>query len=88
MKTWFITGASTGLGREYTLAALRRGDRVAAASIDAENMLDYQEYGDQVLIQYLDVTQKEMVHQVFQEAVDRFGQITKQRKEGIPDRFL
>ena len=36
MKTWFITGASTGLGREYTLAALNRGDKVAAVSIDPE----------------------------------------------------
>ena len=76
MKTWFITGASTGLGREYTLAALNRGDRVAAASIDPENMQDYKEkYGDRVLVQYLDVTKKEMVHQVFAEAVAQFGQI-------------
>ncbi len=76
MKTWFITGASTGLGREYTLAALNRGDRVAAASIDPENMEDYKEkYGDQVLVQYLDVTQKDMVQKVFKEAVDYFGQI-------------
>ena len=76
MKTWFITGASTGLGREYTLAALNRGDRVAAASIDPENMQDYREkYGDQVLVQYLDVTKKDMVDKVFAEAVQTFGHI-------------
>ena len=28
MKTWFITGTSRGFGREWTLAALERGDRV------------------------------------------------------------
>lgn len=33
-KVWFITGASRGLGWEWTLAALRRGDRVAAAARD------------------------------------------------------
>ena len=76
MKTWFITGASTGLGRQYTLAALNRGDRVAAASIDPENMEDYKEnYGDQVLVQYLDVTKKDMVDQCFKEATEYFGQI-------------
>ena len=76
MKTWFITGASTGLGREYTLAALERGDKVAAASIDPENMQDYKEkYGDQVLVQYVDVTDREMVHRVFDEAVAAFGHI-------------
>lgn len=76
MKTWYITGASTGLGRQYTLAALKRGDRVAAASIDPENMRDYKEsYGDQVLIQYLDVTKKDMVDKCFKEAVACFGGI-------------
>ena len=28
-KTWFITGAGRGFGREFALSALRRGDRVA-----------------------------------------------------------
>ena len=27
MKTWFITGASRGLGRIWAEAALKRGDR-------------------------------------------------------------
>ena len=76
MKTWYITGASTGLGRQYTLAALNRGDRVVAASIDPENMEDYKEkYKDQVLVQYLDVTKKDMVDQCFKEAVEYFGGI-------------
>lgn len=76
MKTWFITGASTGLGREYTLAALRRGDRVAAVSIDPENMQDYKEdFGDQVLVQYLDVTDSAMVRKVWNEAAEYFGHI-------------
>lgn len=76
MKTWYITGASTGLGRQYTLAALNRGDRVAAASIDPENMEDYKEnYGDQVLVQYLDVTKKDMVDRCFKEAAEYFGGI-------------
>jgi NAD(P)-dependent dehydrogenase (short-subunit alcohol dehydrogenase family) len=30
MKTWFITGTSRGFGREWAIAALDRGDQVAA----------------------------------------------------------
>lgn len=76
MKTWYITGASTGLGRCYAEAALKRGDRVAAASIDPENMADYPEkYGDRVLVQKLDVTDREMVERSFAQAVERFGQV-------------
>ena len=31
-KVWFITGTTTGLGREWAIAALDRGDRVAATA--------------------------------------------------------
>ena len=62
MKNWYITGASTGLGREYAEAALNRGDQVVAVSIDPENMQDYRErYGDRVFVQELDVTDREAV---------------------------
>lgn len=31
-KTWFITGTSRGFGREWSLAALERGDSVVATA--------------------------------------------------------
>jgi NAD(P)-dependent dehydrogenase (short-subunit alcohol dehydrogenase family) len=31
-KVWFITGTSRGFGREWAIAALERGDKVAASS--------------------------------------------------------
>jgi NAD(P)-dependent dehydrogenase (short-subunit alcohol dehydrogenase family) len=31
-KVWFITGSSRGFGREFALAALSRGDQVAATA--------------------------------------------------------
>jgi len=34
-KVWFITGSSRGFGREFALAALERGDQVAATARDA-----------------------------------------------------
>ncbi|MDT7622069.1 MAG: hypothetical protein QOF99_2970, partial [Pseudonocardiales bacterium] len=33
-KIWFITGASRGFGREWAIAALERGDSVAATARD------------------------------------------------------
>ena len=49
-KTWFITGASKGFGREWTEAALERGDRVAATARKTETLDALVEtYGDAVL---------------------------------------
>ena len=49
-KTWFITGASKGFGREWTEAALERGDRVAATARRLETLDALVEtYGDDVL---------------------------------------
>ena len=68
MKTWFITGASTGLGRCIAEKVLDRGDQVIAVSIDPENMEDYPvRFGDRVMVKYLDVTDSEMVKDVFEE---------------------
>ncbi len=39
-KTWFITGASRGFGREWALAALERGDTVAATARDTSTHAD------------------------------------------------
>ena len=40
-KTWFITGTSRGFGREWTKAALERGDRVAATARDTSALDDF-----------------------------------------------
>ena len=37
-KVWFITGASRGFGREWTIAALDRGDSVAATARDTSTL--------------------------------------------------
>ena len=39
-KTWFITGASRGFGREWAIAALDRGDKVAATARDTSTLDD------------------------------------------------
>ena len=56
---WFITGASKGFGREFAIAALERGDRVAAAARDTKSLVDLSgRYGDRLLPIRLDVTDR------------------------------
>jgi NAD(P)-dependent dehydrogenase (short-subunit alcohol dehydrogenase family) len=75
-KTWFITGASRGFGREWTIAALRRGDRVAATARDASTLDDVvAEFGDAVLPLALDVTDRQAAFAAVARAHDHFGRL-------------
>jgi NAD(P)-dependent dehydrogenase (short-subunit alcohol dehydrogenase family) len=75
-KTWFITGASRGFGREWTIAALDRGDTVAATARDTSTLDDLAaQYGDRLLPLKLDVTDKDAVAAAVQDAHDRFGRL-------------
>ena len=58
-KTWFITGTSKGFGREWAIAALERGDRVAATARNTATLHDLVEkYGDAILPIELDVNDR------------------------------
>ena len=60
MKTWFITGTSRGFGREWAIAALDRGDKVAATARDLATLDELvAKYGDAILPIELDVTDRE-----------------------------
>lgn len=75
-KTWFITGTSKGFGREFALAALGRGDRVAATARNTEALSDIAErFGDAVLPIRLDVTDREQVFAAVRTAHDAFGRL-------------
>ncbi|WP_100344429.1 SDR family NAD(P)-dependent oxidoreductase [Compostimonas suwonensis] len=75
-KTWFITGASRGFGREWTEAALDRGDRVAATARNVDSLGDLVEkYGDAVLPLRLDVTDKAAVDVAVAHSIERFGHL-------------
>ncbi|MEU5902813.1 SDR family oxidoreductase [Micromonospora sp. NPDC047467] len=74
-RTWFITGASRGLGRAFTTAALERGDRVvAAARTVAAGDFD-ERHGDRLLALPLDVTDRAAVFAAVATAVEHFGQL-------------
>jgi NAD(P)-dependent dehydrogenase (short-subunit alcohol dehydrogenase family) len=73
-KTWFITGASRGFGRQWATAALRRGDHVAATARDSGTLQALaQEFGDAVLALALDVTDREAVFTTVARAHEHFG---------------
>jgi NAD(P)-dependent dehydrogenase (short-subunit alcohol dehydrogenase family) len=75
-KTWFITGTSRGFGREWTEAALDRGDRVAATARDISTLDDLVEkYGEAILPLHLDVTDREADFAAVEAAHRTFGQL-------------
>jgi NAD(P)-dependent dehydrogenase (short-subunit alcohol dehydrogenase family) len=75
-RVWFITGASTGFGRELAKAALDQGDRVVATARKPETVADLQQqYPDHARAVRLDVTDSAQVKSAVQAAVDAFGRI-------------
>jgi len=75
-KVWFITGSSRGFGREFALAALKRGDQVAATARDPGTLNDLVErFGDAVLPLRVDVTDRAQVFDAVAAAQERFGRL-------------
>ena len=75
-KIWFITGTSRGFGREWTIAALERGDRVAATARDVSSLDDLTaKYGDALLPIPLDVTDRAADFAAVEQAHDHFGRL-------------
>jgi NAD(P)-dependent dehydrogenase (short-subunit alcohol dehydrogenase family) len=75
-KTWFITGTSSGFGRTLTEKLLARGDRVAA-TLRKVNVLDdlKAQYGADLWVASLDVTDAEAVRRVVDRAFATMGRI-------------
>jgi NAD(P)-dependent dehydrogenase (short-subunit alcohol dehydrogenase family) len=75
-KIWFITGASRGFGREWAIAALERGDGVAATARDTSTLADLVDrFGDLLLPLTLDVTDRDGVFAAVRAAHERFGRL-------------
>ncbi|MDF5751868.1 SDR family NAD(P)-dependent oxidoreductase [Spongiactinospora sp. TRM90649] len=75
-RVWFITGASRGLGRAFTEAALAAGDRVVAAARDLAPLADLAEKYQQDLVRLpLDVTDRAAVQEQTARAVAAFGRL-------------
>ncbi|WP_127357633.1 SDR family oxidoreductase [Actinacidiphila soli] len=75
-KIWFITGASRGFGREWAIAALERGDSVAATARDLSTLDDLvATYGERFLPLQLDVTDRDADFAAVRQAHERFGRL-------------
>src|ERR1700761_7671832 len=76
MKTWVITGTSRGFGREWAIAALDRGDKVAATARSTASLDDLvSKYGDAILPIKLDVTDRSAAFAAVAQAHERFGRL-------------
>ncbi|MGV9835363.1 SDR family oxidoreductase [Nocardia niigatensis] len=75
-KVWFITGVSRGFGREWALAALERGDRVAGTARDLSTLDELvAKYPETFLALRLDVTDRDADFAAVQQAADHFGRL-------------
>ncbi len=73
---WFITGCSTGFGRELAQSVLRRGWRAVVTARDASRVQDLVTgHEDRALALSLDVTKPDQIAAAVQEAESRFGAI-------------
>ncbi|MFC8098941.1 SDR family NAD(P)-dependent oxidoreductase [Streptomyces sp. NPDC057363] len=75
MATWFVTGASRGIGAEIARAALAAGGNVVVAVRNPERVPDDLKNSDKVFTVALDVTDNDSIPQAVDAAVDRFGGI-------------
>ncbi|ABE30287.1 short chain dehydrogenase family protein [Paraburkholderia xenovorans LB400] len=73
---WFITGCSTGFGRELAVLLLEQGFRVVATARDASKLADLvASHKDRALALPLDVTDADAIVHAVKQAEARFGQI-------------
>jgi NAD(P)-dependent dehydrogenase (short-subunit alcohol dehydrogenase family) len=76
MKTWLITGASSGLGRSMTEKLLHRGDRVIATARRTDALSDLSAaHGKLLHVVALDLTDTAAIRTTVNEAFARFGRI-------------
>jgi len=76
MTTWFITGASSGLGAALANAVLDHGDNAVITARNTDNLQALVDaHPNTSLAVSLDVTDHDQVVAAIKAAVDRFGQI-------------
>ncbi|QGQ98373.1 SDR family NAD(P)-dependent oxidoreductase [Paenibacillus psychroresistens] len=75
-KVWFITGTSTGFGRQFVEQLLQTEDKIVATARNIEAIADFKlKSPDNVHIVALDVTNKAQIQLAVQESIEIFGRI-------------
>ena len=74
MKTWLITGCSSGFGQRLAVAAAQRGDRVVATARNVKTIAEMaQPFGGRMIALPLDVTDAAAAKAAVAKAVETFG---------------
>ncbi|VVC75766.1 putative oxidoreductase [Aquicella siphonis] len=75
-KVWFITGCSSGFGREIAKQALATGAKVVITARNINDIAGFRnEYPDRVLLLSLDVTNPEQIREAIAETIKKFSRI-------------
>lgn len=75
-KVWFITGCSTGLGRDLAEVLLEQGYRVVATARRLDSISDLAErFPENARIASLDVTDRDEITAAVEKAIEEFGRI-------------
>ena len=75
-KVWFITGCSTGFGRELATYTASLGNRVVVAARNTEDVKDIiSGYPDNTLAVKLDVTKPDQIKEAVNTAVAKWGTV-------------
>ncbi|MBO0877391.1 MAG: SDR family NAD(P)-dependent oxidoreductase, partial [Pseudonocardia sp.] len=76
VRTWFITGATSGIGQALATAALKRGHNVTLVARRTDQFSDLAvEHAERALVINADVRSEESVRAAVQRTLDRFGRI-------------
>lgn len=76
MKTWLITGCSSGIGAGIAKAVLKSGDQAVVTARNADKVRQIvDQYPDRALALSLDVTDNASIQNAVKEAEKRFGVI-------------
>src|SRR5689334_10641146 len=76
MSTWFITGCSTGLGRNLANAVLERGHNAVVTARNAAKVQDLVDsHPDSALALSLDITDSARIAAAARQAEERFGAV-------------
>lgn len=74
MKTWFITGSSSGFGKSLVKYLLQNGEQVVATARKVETLKEF-ETASNALILPVDVTKFATIEKAVDTALEKFGKI-------------
>lgn len=76
MKTWLITGCSSGIGKGIARAVLKSGDQAIVTARNKDKVKDIvDQYPDRALAVSLDVCDQESIQNAVKESYEKFGTI-------------